>query len=145
MAAVVIDANLGIGLVRQMPFSRVFRQKMEQWIHNGVEIAVPGLWDYEVASGLRKLWSQQALNREQAFAGLELIMTLHIVRYSADLNLLRSALRWAEKLGQNKTYDAQYIALAEHLSAEFWSADERLVNRLKDLGAPFVHWIGEVL
>lgn len=144
MAAVVIDANLGIGLVRQMPFSEAFRRKMEQWIGDGVEIAVPGLWEYEVASGLRRLWSQQVLTREQAFGGLEQIMALHVVRYPADPGLLLSALRWAERLEQSKAYDSQYVALAEQYGAELWSADKRLVNALKAQGVTWAHWIGEV-
>lgn len=74
MAAVVIDANLAVGLVRQMPFSDAFRRLLAQWIVDGVEVAAPGLWDYEVATAMRKLWQQQALSREQAFAGLEQIM-----------------------------------------------------------------------
>lgn len=144
MAAVVIDANLAVGLVRQMPFSDAFRRLLAQWIVDGVEVAAPGLWDYEVATAMRKLWQQQALSREQAFVGLEQTMALPIVRYPAERKLLLSALRWAERLGQNKAYDAQYVALAEQYGAELWSADERLVNALKAQGVTWAHWIGEV-
>lgn len=144
MAAVVIDANLAVGLVRQMPFSDAFRRLLARWIVNGVEVAAPGLWDYEVATAMRKLWQQQALSREQAFAGLEQIMALPIVRYPAERKLLLSALHWAERLGQSKAYDAQYVALAESLNADLWSADQRLVNALQALGATWAHWIGDL-
>ncbi len=144
MAAVVIDANLAIGLVRQMTFSDVFRQLLEQWLYAGVEILAPGLWDYEVVSGLRRLWQQQALTREEAFAGLEQIWLLDVKRFSAEPNLLQSSLRWADRLGQSKAYDAQYVALAEQYGAELWSADQRLVNALQAQGAGWAHWIGEV-
>ncbi|NPV86275.1 MAG: type II toxin-antitoxin system VapC family toxin [Anaerolineae bacterium] len=144
MAAVVIDANLAIGLVRQMPFSAAFRTLIERWLVEGVSIAVPALWDYEIVSGLRRLWQQNAITREEAFAGLELVMSLEIQRSPAEQDLLLSSLRWAERLGQSKAYDAQYVALAEQLHAEFWSADEKLVNALKALEVDWAHWIGEV-
>jgi len=127
-----------------MPFSDAFRRLLAQWIVDGVEVAAPGLWDYEVATAMRKLWQQQALSREQAFAGLEQIMALPIVRYPAERKLLLSALRWAERLGQSKAYDAQYVALAENLNADLWSADQRLVNALQALGATWAHWIGDL-
>lgn len=145
MATVVIDANLAIGLVRQMPFSEIFRRMIERWLHEGVKITAPGLWDYEVVSGLRKLWQQKAITSEEAFAGLEQIMLLNVRRYPAEQNLLRSALHWAERLGQSKAYDAQYVALAEQLEAELWTADERLVNALKAQGVNQAHWIGDMM
>lgn len=145
MASVVIDANLAIGLVRQMSFSAPFRRLIEGWIYDGTQILVPGLWDYEVVSGLRRLWQQKALTEEQAFSGLEKILLLDVKRYPGEANLLQSALRWAERLGQSKAYDAQYVALAEQMGAEFWSADERLVNTLKSQGITWAHWIGEML
>lgn len=55
----------------------------------------------------------------------------------------QSALEWAERLGQARTYDAQYLALAEHLGSVFWTADQRLVNRARQLGVEWVRWVGE--
>jgi predicted nucleic acid-binding protein len=144
MASVVIDANLAIGLVRQMPFSDAFRRLIEGWIYNGTPMLVPGLWDYEVVSGLRRLWQQKALTEEQTFGGLEEILNLDIKRYPAEPKLMQSALRWAARLGQSKAYDAQYVALAEQFNAELWSADQRLVHALRDQGIPWAHWIGEM-
>jgi len=144
MAAVVIDANLAVGLVRQMTFSLSFHHKMEQWFLGGVNIAVPGLWDYEVATALRKLWSLGALSADQATAGLEMLLRLALDRHPANKELLLAALRWAERLGQSKAYDSQYIALAEQIGAELWSADQRLVNALQAQGVNWAHWIGEV-
>jgi predicted nucleic acid-binding protein len=63
--------------------------------------------------------------------------------------LCRPAFAWASRLEQHTTYDAGckehsfYLALAERLGASLWSADQRLVNRAHQLGADWVHWIGE--
>lgn len=40
---------------------------------------------------------------------------------------MHSALDLAERLSLSATYDAHYLALAEWLGAEFWTADQRLV------------------
>lgn len=66
---------------------------------------------------------------------------LEAVPPSFDLN--RQALQWAERLAQSKAYDAQYLALAEHLQAEFWTADEHMVNSVKQSGITWAHKIGE--
>jgi predicted nucleic acid-binding protein len=67
------------------------------------------------------------------------LMALEFQRIAPTLTLHQSALLWAERLGQSKVYDAQYVALAESLSAEFWTADQRLVNSLRSLGVAWVH------
>ena len=36
------------------------------------------------------------------------------------------------------------LALAERLETEFWTMDERLANRCKDLKLAWVHWVGEI-
>ena len=43
----------------------------------------------------------------------------------ASVDLDRLAMDWAERLNQTVAYDTQYLALAEQLGAEFWSADRR--------------------
>jgi len=71
-------------------------------------------------------------------------LSLALDRHPADKELLLAALRWAERLGQSKAYDAQYVALAEQMGAELWSADQRLVNALQAQEVSWAHWIGEV-
>jgi len=144
METVVIDANLGVGLVCLTPYSAGCRERMEQWLRGGTRLAVPSLWDYEMATAMHRLWAQKVLSREEVTAGLELIFRLYLERVPPDPRLLTASLDWAERLGQSKAYDAQYAALAERLGAELWSADQRLVNALKEQGVSWAHWVGEV-
>jgi predicted nucleic acid-binding protein len=41
-------------------------------------------------------------------------------------------------------YDATYLALAELRRCEFWTADERLLNRVKGT-LSFVKWLGDYM
>lgn len=62
-----------------------------------------------------------------------------------DEALSLRALVLVGELGHSKAYDAFYLALAEHLNAEFWTADKHLANRCcKDLKLTWVHWLGEI-
>ena len=66
------------------------------------------------------------------------LLALEFQRVVPTLELHQSALAWAERVGQAKVYDAHYVALAESLSAEFWTVDQKLFNSLKRLGVDWV-------
>ena len=50
-------------------------------------------------------------------------------------------MEWAERIGQSKVYDAQYLALAESLEAESWSVDRWLANAAERRGYARVHCV----
>ena len=55
--------------------------------------------------------------------------------------LAKRAYQIAEGQGLPTAYDAQYLAVAEHLNCEFWTADQKLVNSVSAT-LPWVRWIG---
>lgn len=143
MTVVVIDANLWISTVVPLEYSPRALSKLKDWERGQARIVVPTLWHYEVISSLRKAVALEALlpdNLEPALSELEW-MAFEEIPPSLDLD--RLALAWAERLGQIVAYDAQYLALAEHLGGEFWTADKRLTNSAQQNGVAWVHWVGE--
>ncbi len=60
-----------------------------------------------------------------------------------DFWIVHFRLMMSERLGQARTYEAQYLALAEKLGVEFWTADQRLVNGARRIGMSWVRWVGE--
>jgi predicted nucleic acid-binding protein len=46
-------------------------------------------------------------------------------------------------LNRPTAYDAQYLALAERLACDFWTADERLFNAASQQ-LPYVKWVGNL-
>lgn len=50
-----------------------------------------------------------------------------------------AALVWSRRLRRGNAYDSAYLALAEALGAELWTADRRLTNAA---GQPWIHYLG---
>jgi predicted nucleic acid-binding protein len=139
----VVDANLTIALVLPTPYSDLAQTLWQRWSIEEVDVCAPDLWAYEITSALRKAIAITGLPLPEAEAHLETLARLEVRLVSPTLELNRSALQWAGRLGQTVAYDAHYLALAQMLGCDFWTADRRLVNSAA-AKASWVHWIGEI-
>ena len=137
----VIDANLTLGLFLRLPYSERIDQKMQEWQSQGALLFVPTLWEYECLTGLRRAVVQKLIPFREAERMVEEVVDLEFHRVAPTLEMHQAALIWAERIGQSKVYDAQYLALAEALPAEMWTADQRLFYALQGLGVNLVHII----
>lgn len=140
---VVIDANLALALIIRLPYSAAAQRMMDTWRAGQAELMAPTLWEYECVTGLRRAVSLNLLTRQEAAEMVDLLLALEVRHRDPSPALHQRALEWTEYIGQSKAYDAQYLALAESLEAEFWTADRRLANTLKERGHTWVHWVGE--
>lgn len=140
----VVDANLIAALVLPLPYSDQATQKIMAWKRANLDLFAPVLLEYEIAAILRKAVVAQWLTTDLAVEAIGKILTLNIRCIAPTAHLHERALRWADRLGQSKAYDAHYLALAEQEGIELWTADRRLANRSQQAGAHWIHWIGEV-
>lgn len=140
----VVDANLIAALVLPLPYSDQVTKRMLAWTEAGGELLAPVLLEYEVVAILRKAVVAEWLTGDLALETMGEILALGIRCMPPTATLHEQALRWADRLGQSKAYDAHYLALAEQEGLEFWTADRRLANGAQQAGAEWVHWIGEV-
>jgi predicted nucleic acid-binding protein len=136
---IVIDANVTLGLVLRLPYSEKVDRWMQDWQLEEAHLVVPTLWEYECLSGLRRAVAVRMISSNDAERIAADLLSLDFQRVPPNLALHQSALRWADRLGQSKAYDAQYVALAESLSAEFWTVDQRLSHSLQSLGVDWTH------
>lgn len=141
MTAVVIDANLAVALLVERPWSAVAERQMLAWKSQKVRLCAPALWPSEVVSALRKAVHLHLVDHEDALKLISAMDAWNIEIYLPDAALNCNALIWAERLGQMVAYDAQYLALAERLNADFYTADRRLFNRCQEMGVQFVRVI----
>lgn len=139
--SLVIDANLVAALVLPLPYSERVAEKIADWKRDGVQLCAPLLLEYEVASILRKAVVSGWMSTDAALGAMWGILALNIRSLPPTSELHTSALRWAERLGQLTAYDAHYLAAAEELGAELWTADRRLAHAAHEAGAAWVRWI----
>ena len=140
----VIDSNLISAVVLPLPYSDQATQKIIAWKRAGAELLAPVLLEYEIAAILRKAVVARWLTTDLAVEAISKVLALNVRCLTPTAHLHERALRWADRLGHSKAYDAQYLALAEQEGIELWTADRRLVNGAQQVGVHWVHWIGEV-
>jgi predicted nucleic acid-binding protein len=138
----VVDANLAVFSVLKTPHSAAAVRVMEAIFHHRCQIFAPGLWWFEVTSVIHRYRFDARISDAVAFQALDLL-TLNWGVQQVVVPL-RSAYDWASRLRQKAAYDGFYLAAAESLGAEFWTADKALVNNARQCGASWVHGMLEM-
>lgn len=129
---VCVDASLAVKVVVAEPDSDKADSLFEEWADAGRELIAPAFFEVETDSILRqKLIVRRELNVEQAQAAFLKLQALPIRQLSLGGQRNR-AWEIAAELGAATVYDATYLALAELRGCEFWTADQRLFNQVKD-------------
>lgn len=127
---VCVDANFVVRLLsRDTPESR-FSELWNQWQESGYTIVAPTLIYYELSNAFHRSAVAGQIVSQEAAQALEEALNLNIRLYS-DAELHQRALTLARQLTLPATYDAHYLALAERLGAEFWTADRRLAQAVQ--------------
>jgi predicted nucleic acid-binding protein len=140
---VVVDANLVAALVLPLSYSEQASDKVADWKRAGVELYAPMLLEYELASILRKAVVVGLMTTEAAIEAMHGFSALTVHLWAPTDALHEGAPRWAERPGQSKAYDAHYLALAEQMGCELWTADRRPAHGVQQAGAEWARWIGE--
>jgi predicted nucleic acid-binding protein len=140
---VVVDANLTVALAAYVPYSQRATQLMEGWQRDKVPLYAPLLWEYELTTAMRKTVALGALSEEKAIAALERLLSMGVRCIPPDVALHRAALQLAGQLAPDWIggYDAQYLAVAARLGADFWTADRRLAECAQAAGLDWVHCV----
>lgn len=136
---VVPDSNIFIAQIIPLDYSEVAEYQLNKWLDAATELVVPSLWSYEIVSALRKAMTVGLLTQTRAEQGLEVIFSFQIREVPPSNKLHQSALRWALQLQQTVAYDAAFLALADSLGGDFWTADQRLFNACQKLQLEWVH------
>jgi predicted nucleic acid-binding protein len=133
-----VDANLVIRLVAD-PRDESIRRLWEQWDAEKRQLAAPTLLYYEVTNALYRYQKQGLLSASAVRLALEAALSLPLRLYG-ESDLHWQALDLAERFSLPATYDAHYLALAEWLGGEFWTADRRLAQAVQT-ALPWVHLV----
>ncbi len=137
--SLVVDACFALKLILPGPGLAVGQELVAQWKHDGTELCAPTLWLYEVTSALCKVVRFGELEPAEGQRALALVQRLDVRLIPPDDAQALAAFAWTVRLNRAAAYDSFYLALAETLHCELWTADRHLSNAV-DL--PWVRWVG---
>jgi predicted nucleic acid-binding protein len=138
---VVIDASLAVKWLVEEVDTEKADALSRSWITAGVQPAAPYLMPAEATNALYRKVVQQQLSLDAAFQLLERLAVIGI-ELMEPRGLHRRAIELAGSLQQGAVYDAHYLALAQIMDCEMWTADERFF-RAANRRFPEIHWLGE--
>jgi predicted nucleic acid-binding protein len=127
---VCVDASLVIKLVVEEVYSHEARTLWRTWQSDDYTIAAPPLLRYEITSVCRQQARRGLRTYDESRQALQLLLALNIL-FLEPVDFHIRAFDLANRLNRPAAYDTHYLALAEHLDCEFWTADERLTSAVK--------------
>ncbi len=137
---VCVDASIVVAVVTTEVFSQPALVRWNEWVRGEQQPVAPRLLAYEISSALRRKVLRGVLSPEDARRALVLALGLNI-HFPEPAYLPLDAFDLVSRLGCPTVYDACYVALAAQLECEFWTADERLYNIVREK-LSFVRWLG---
>jgi len=127
---VCVDASFVIRLLESDSEESPPLRKWKEWHEEERPVVAPVLLFYGVANVLYRYVVLGYLDFERAWEALKVALELGIsLQDGPELHL--RAIELARELSLPTTYDAHYLALAERLGAESWTADKKLVRKVK--------------
>jgi predicted nucleic acid-binding protein len=107
-----------------------------------VQLAAPALWVYEVTSTFAKAVHFGQITKEEGQLAIHQAQTLGVQIIPPDEVQSLLAYQWTLKLNRGAAYDSFYLAIAEALEADFWTADRKLFQALEAERLGWLHWVG---
>jgi predicted nucleic acid-binding protein len=104
-----------------------------------LSLLVPAFWDYEVVNGINKAVARRDLTEQEGHEAIALLLAVQA--HKVPLPSPQESYALAHKY-RRSVYDRWYLSLAEQTGCEFWTADAKLYNALKNSIA-FVRWLGD--
>ncbi|HEY6284244.1 MAG TPA: type II toxin-antitoxin system VapC family toxin [Ktedonobacteraceae bacterium] len=140
---VVVDASLALKWVLSEADSNKAIALLQTWNTDKMEIIAPALFTYEATNILYRQVVTNKLSYEEVKKLLTKLLSIGILlNFVQHREISIQAMELSHRFGLPAAYDAHYMALAEHEKCEYWTADSRLCNTVRDK-LPWVHQLSE--
>ncbi len=139
--SVVVEASLAIKWLVEEDHSDKAQAILQWWVARNITRIAPYLMPFEVANALYRRELRGELNVGDSTRMIGRLLESRIELHQPP-GLHVRALQLATQLRQGAAYDAHYLALAESVGCELWTADERFY-RAASPSIDNVRWIGE--
>lgn len=124
---ICVDASFVLKLVLDEPESEQVAALWAAWAAEGVDIIAPCHLAFEVTSVIRNHVFRREISAAAGQMAFEAFLAQEIALYHpGDLEM--RAWELAQQYNRPTAYDASYLALAESVGCELWTADRRLIK-----------------
>ncbi len=131
MALRCVDASVVVAWLVPSQRSVSVEEAWQAYAQGEDDFVAPPLLPAETISAIRRLASRGILSQEEATGLVTDFLTLAIPT-AAPAGLYQRAYALATKYHRSTVYDTCYLALAEFLSCELLTLDQRLYNAIKE-------------
>lgn len=143
---VIVDTSLAVKWVVQEPDSAQAVALLAEWAQRVALVAAPALLAYEAANAIHQKVRGGVMPANAVPAALANFYAIGIAfRVPNDPTLAAvlstRALEIARDYNLGAAYDTQFLALAEHEDCEYWTADRRFYETVRQ-DHPRVRWLG---
>lgn len=128
---VVVDTSIAVKWVVEESDSREANALRESWRVLGLQASAPDLLTREFNSALFGKVRAGGMTLNEAINALDRWERLDIVIYDSG-PFHRRALELAVFVNHDEVYDLYFLALAENLNCELWTADQRFHRRVNN-------------
>lgn len=129
-STICVDANVAIEIITATAPSQI-TGFWEGWLQRQDTLIAPRLIRYELVNVIVKSRRAGAISDSTAADLMTAMLELPIMLRDTE-SIHYRALWLATRFNLSATYDAHYLALAEELDCEFWTADRRLARAVRD-------------
>jgi predicted nucleic acid-binding protein len=139
---VVLDASVALKAILPNPLQAYCRALIQTFADT--QPAAPALWAHETTSAISKTVHFGQITEAEGRQALAQLQSLGVQLFIPDAEQNLAAFDWTLRLKRAAAYDSYYLVLAQGLKCDFWTADGRLFNALKDEHPAWLHWIEEI-
>jgi predicted nucleic acid-binding protein len=134
-----VDASVAVKWQLADEEHRAEAERLRQAIKGGLQLWVPAIWHYELASVFSKAVHTRRLDEDTArdAVGALIGTPFAVVPPPEPMAAFALARRFNRSI-----FDCFYLAIAEERACDSWTDDRKLARTLSP-AYPFVRWIGD--
>lgn len=129
---VIADANVLVKWFVPEKYSRQAQALLEDHLKGRIQVVCPAYSLLEFANTMRKYTARNILTAEKAARAMLLLEEAEVIYQPITPDNTTKALSYAMDNGVT-VYDAYYIVLASRYNTYFYTADEKLLRKLKSV------------
>ena len=133
MSEVVIDASVVVKWFVKEEWSEEAEALRDDYAAGTIDLASSAIMPFEVLNALRY---SGAFGEDELVEASEILEDLQVTLYELKGDYARETVKLAMRKGIT-IYDASYVALAIVRDCVLWTADEKLLRKVADLGQVF--------